>query len=408
MIQTLGSPWTTQQTGTQPLTRYLKNSIFDHRTWLATQTPSGYAADARWDQASGYAMFGHERFGNLTDFCSVLAAGYVDNLINAKIRIDFNQIWGNAIGRITWLPTGQQLVREQIGAMAQSTLFGGDGQPYCCNLNPTQSGGADLYNFSNTKRYAGSPITSRFYSGINPRSQITEVRPMNYGNNPWVGTDPLSPLMWRGTFRKTTTLGFDLGGGTILDNVVKMRLEAQRDTDAPPAMATFFGLNNVFWLSMDGPFGDGNSATSFSLELLTAATGSTQTLQHPTFAAGANEIKVCLTTVDPNCQLHQSPVGTAFVISRSDTTFSVGVYGAGTYDELKLTYSCDGAAPTGGTCPTPAQAFVLDTFHGETIGTSYTPPEDAYMALGTRAEVIQRIRQINCKLTGGVNCGLIQ
>jgi hypothetical protein len=389
-----GYPWTTQKAGTSPLTRYIKGSIFDHRTWLADQIPAGYNTDLVWNAASGIPRFGYQRFGNLLDYCYVYPIAYVDNLSNAKLRIDFNKVWGNAIGKITWLPTNQQLVREQIGAMVQSTLFtatGTDAPGTCCIYNPTQSGGADIYNFGNTKRWAGSPILSSSYSGTNPRSQITELKPFNFTFNAWQGNDPWSPLMWRGTFLKTTTLGYNLDG-TVYDDVIKIRFQAKEDADAPAAMLDLHNMNNTFWLSLN-PFGDGNT-NSLTIELLTAQTGAVSNLGYP--PGGFN------TDI-----LVSNPVGKAVVVSNLAATFSVGIYSPTDVDFYKILYFCDGAAPSGGTCPSAFQTIVLDTFNDKTLTTTYVHNEDVYMVVGTRAAVIQRIRRVHCHLNGGINCNSV-
>lgn len=389
-----GYPWTTQKPGMSPLTRYLRGDIFDHRTWLANQTPAGYSLDLRWDAFSGNPRFGYQRFGNLLQHCNVYPIAYQDSLTNAKLKIEFNKVWGNAIGKITWLPTGQQLVREQIGAMVQSTLFtasGTDNPGECCIYNPTQSGGADVWNFGNTRRWAGSPILSSSYSGTNPRTQTTELKPFNYTFNAWQGNDPWSPLLWRGSFNKVTTLGYNLDG-TIYDDVIKIRFQAKEDADAPAAMLDLHNMNNTFWLTMN-PFGDGNQK-NFTIELLTAQTGAVQNLGHP--PDGFNDDI-----------LLAGPVGKAVVLSRSDASFAVGIYAPTDVDYYKVMYFCDGAVPVNGTCPLGFQAIVVDTFNDKTLTTTYQHNEDVYMVVGTRASVIQRIRRVHCHLNGGINCNSV-
>jgi hypothetical protein len=102
-----GYAWTTAEAGRLPIRRYLKTSISDHRTWLFDQTPSGYAGNATYWATGATPRLGYQRFGNKLDLCDVLAKGYGTYLLeNTKLEIDFNKIWGGAIGRITYKPRG--------------------------------------------------------------------------------------------------------------------------------------------------------------------------------------------------------------------------------------------------------------------------------------------------------------
>lgn len=259
---TLGNPWTTAVTGTSPITRYLNGSIFDHRTWLPLpDSPPSYAHDATFSVAAAgaNARYGFKRHGNCLGGDSVLATAYRDSLNNGYLRVDFNHVWGNAIGRITHAPTATQLVIESdIGALVQSAVFHGldsietsravRGQG-CCLINPTEAGGTHLLEYGNTWLWAGSPILSTAYSGSSPVSLTTVLKPLNFitdiGYDSAYTTDPYSPLLWKGTFRKTTTLGYSTGG-TVYSDVLKMKFEAKLDADGPNANP--YVMHNIFWL----------------------------------------------------------------------------------------------------------------------------------------------------------------
>lgn len=385
-----GRPWTTQKAGMLPLSRYLRADIFDHRTWRSSQTPPGYNADRVWNAASGVPRFGYERFGNLLRQCDVYGIAYQSNsLENTVLRVDLNKVWGNAIGRIVWKPTGQQLVREQIGAMVQSTIFN-TVNGVCCDYNPTQSGGADFKNFANTRRWAGSPVLASSWSGTTTKTNVSEVKPFNFSFNEWTGTDRWSPLMWRGTFKKTTTLGYNLDG-TVYNDVLLMRFEAKLDDSA--VRATNHNMNNTYWLTMN-PFGDGN-LQNFTIEMVNLDTGANEVLTHP---AGFNA------TIGPPI------LGRGVVISNAAQTFAMGFHAPNSPDNYQIMYFCDGAVPSGGTCPFNFQSIVFNTFNNQTLATFYdaTKREDTYLVVGNRSTVITRLKRINCKLKGGVSCNTVQ
>jgi hypothetical protein len=391
-------PWTTQQPGMLPLTRYLRGDIFDHRTWLNSAPPAGYASDLTWNAASGIPRFGYQRFGNLPDQASVLAAGYA-SLQNTVMRIDYNRIWGNAIGRITYLPTQTQLVREQIGAMVQSTIFSGSGNAPtgCCTYNPTQSGGTDVANYGNTSRWTGSPVISDTITGT---TQVTEVRPLNFTTNAWAGNDAFSPLMWRGTFRKTHQLGYPING-TQRDDVFHMGFEPKLDSLSVLGNDGF-NLNNTFWLNM-APFGDGNAGT-LALHLLDATTGTLSALPLPPGKFN-NQVTVCsgcTTAPTGSATVNQSAVGKAVIVSSPSGSFALGVFSPTQLYQYAAMYWCDGQVPASdGTCPTQFQAIVFNTFNlGQVLSTTYQHNEDVFMVVGTRAVVAQRIRSIYCSLHG--------
>lgn len=377
-----GYPWTVDAPGLQPIRRYLNSSLSDHRTWLFNQTPAGYVTNATWWTSGATPRLGYQRFGNPLDMCGVFADAYgLYQLDNPTFTIDFNKIWGGAIGKILYKPLGKQLVSESIGDMAQSTLFRGtsaDPPNSCCVYNPTESGGADVLNYGNTKRWTGSPILSASFSGTNPKTFTRTVKPLNFTTNAFQGNDPWSPLLWRGEFRKTTTLGHQIGA-TIHNDVIRILFEAKLDADAPAAMDGMYNMNNTFWLNMN-QFGNGE-LNDFDLELFDVATNTTSPIAYP-----------------PDWRqdtLLSSQNNKAVVIVDATGTFAAGMFRPGVNEFWKILYWCSSGAPEQGLpCPTANQLFVIDSFNNHILSRTAWESEQVYFVAGTPATVRQRLRQI--------------
>lgn len=404
----LGYPWTSQKVGTKAISRYFNANIFDHRTWLNTQTPSGYSLNRRWDTASGTPRYGYERYANKLQWCDAQDTGYIGNSIaNTQIKVDFNKVWGNAIGRIYWKGTNPwtQLVRENIGAMVQSTIFNtapkyvnGVLQPdVCCDYNPTQSGGWDMANVGNTRRWAGSPVISASFPSST--KHVTEVKPFNFPIGIWTNADQYTPLMWKGTFRRTTTLGLTIGTTTYQD-VLLMSFDAKRDDSG--VRSTNHNLDNTHWLNMN-PLGDGNvpntDPAGFRIERVDLNSGATQLVAHP-------PDRFDLTNGGQRILLPMDGGGVMF--SKNDGTFAIGFHHARTpLDPSKANFQimfwCDGATVVNGSCPFANQTLTFDSFAVHDLGLTYDPAkqQNTYMVLGTRTNVIRRLRQIECVRTGG-------
>lgn len=246
-----GYPYTSQAAGTAPITRYFKGSVFDHRTSSQSPSDTAYALDATFSAGFGVPRYGFPRFNNCLDNSSVAdnSSSYQYSLTSSAIRIDFNKVWGNAIGKLTHLASGRQLVTySDAGSLIQAALFLG-----CCAINPTEFGGADGTWYSNTLLWAGSPILSASFAGNVPQSLTTTLRPLNSDhdigvNSAGLATDPNSPLMWRGTFQKVTTLGYTIGPTTYQD-VVTIRFGAALDADAPIPSSPY-NAHQSFWLTV--------------------------------------------------------------------------------------------------------------------------------------------------------------
>lgn len=270
-LQTLlGYPWTIDQGGQKPLRVYYSASKNDHMTWgydLPTRTGEGMPTDwgtaAIWWQGSSSGRGGYQRFGNKVDQCTAVTEGEAAGVVlqNSKLRIKFNKIWGNAIGELKYLAgTGQpDLVSSAIGDMLQSVIYYGPAfGPGQQTLNPTQSGGVDSYNYGATRRWAGSPVLGQTVvtgGAGQPSYMTTDVKPFNFDFGLFTGTDQWTPLLWRGLFRITTTLGCKLSG-VYYDDVIKVQFQATKDANAP-FPETVMNMMQTGWFLME-PLGDCN------------------------------------------------------------------------------------------------------------------------------------------------------
>ena len=401
---THGYPWTYQRSGTKPITRYLKSSIFDHRTWLNSATPSGYSVDAVLDTAGGVPRYGYERFGNKIDRASVLADAYdpATKLETTSLKVEFNKIWGNAIGKITYtLPNSQtvQIVDEDLGAMVQSTLFVGtsaDPSGTCCLVNPTEAGGVDFSNYGNTKAWAGSPIISTTTASGNSRQTV--VRPANFPGVVFSDNDVRNPLLWNGLFRKTVSAGYTAGATTHPD-VIKIVFEARLATDAPTGMAAAYtnvGMNNTFWLWSDPISTDVAHLRIEERNLATNAVASDRPV--PDFFDDSDDPWLCNADISGvgACSAHRGYIA----YSDNNSTLAYGVMRKdGTSDAphaFKIMNWCNGGNSD---CSVGTPELVFDVYKNRAITSSYQS-ETVFLVVGTLANVRTRLRQIYCQETG--------
>jgi hypothetical protein len=372
---THGYPWTYQAPGTLPISRYLKSSIFDHRTWLNSQIPSRYAVDAIMSTANGLPRYGFERFGNLLDQCSVINMGNAigTKLQNSKLRVGFDPLWGNAISEMTQLATTKQVVSHSIGEMVQSVLWyaGPAGGPL---LNPTQSGGADCWDYGATRRWAGSPVISSSVSGIDPTTLTTTVRPLNFCHDDFQGNDVWTPLAWQGLFRLTTTLGCRLQG-TLYDDVIQIQHEVEKDATAP-FTDNPINMNNTGWL-LASTFGDcrsDNIGARARIDVIDLPTGGILSTYYPRCN-------------DPTTVL-SSPTNKGLRISSADGTFALGFARVGTATQLDFVVGCSFD------CRPATQRIVVDYHQFHNITSTTWEKEQIYYVLASPAEVLSRLPQI--------------
>lgn len=395
---THGYPWSYQAPGTKPISRYLKGSIFDHQTWLNSQVPTGYAIDEIFSSGNGVPRYGFERFGNLLDRCSVFSAGYRDSLSNSVLRIDFNKIWGNAIGKITYgTGTGaRQVVAQDIGAMVQSTLFTSTASDTsgCCHVNPTEAGGVDGTQYGYTQLWAGSPILSTSTTGGATPSLTTTLKPLNFSNYIFQGeSDRFSPLLWNGTFQRTTTLGYVAGGVTYPD-VIKLQFAAKLDNSN---MVSYYtgannSMNNTFWLEMNAI----GTYTTLTYESIDLPAWAPRPITRPSFGS---YVWICNADIGQPCSKYLG-----LVVSSADGSFAIGITRRETTTTaaphaLKMQWICSAGSQGALTCNGDPQ-FFMDIYQNHSLSTTAYENEDSFMVLGTKATVESRLHQIYCQETG--------
>jgi len=363
-----GYAFTTSEPGTAPISRYVDWSISDHQTWLPNSTPSGYTLGAAWTDRRGYP-----RFGNKLDQCSVKTAGLAagNTRQNSVFQMRLNAIWGNAVGEITYLPTGEQLVSHTVGDMVNTAIFYGGAS---CNgtlmqLNPTQSGGADCADYGNTRRWAGSPVISTSSGGTSQQWFETITKPLNFCHDDFVGTDAWSPLLWRGLFRVRTTLGCKIGV-TNRDDVIRQLFEAKKDASAPFTNNPL-NLANGGWFRL-GVFGDCN-AKNIKVDVVNMTSGTVESTHFP----GCNEA-VSLT----------NPGNKAFRITNAAGTFSLGLGWLQTASKANITFRCQGS------CPFGSQKLVWEVFKFFNINSSTWKGYDVYITAGSPSTVLTRLGEI--------------
>jgi hypothetical protein len=327
--------------GMKPITRYLRPSPFDHQTWLNSQTPAGYNRDVVYDGAfGGQERYGYERFGNLLTKEDVLGTNgsgpaygtyFLDNGI---LHVDYNKIWGNAVGRIAQVGTNRQIVLEPIGDMVQTVVrfFPDDpnhDDPDCRHPNPTQSGSIGPA-LSQTHLWTGSPVlsTTKTIDAVTAVQTLQSVvRPFEFldtgasATARWPGTEDTSPLAWKGFIERTDNLGCRFGSITRKD-VIK--------TTSRLILAANNGLTtqgvaslNTHWLR---PADLADPATpmnwNFKIECYNFKTGVTRQLlagKDLTYCANGDATCSDVTCGDPDG--FKPPDDHAIIVTRADGSF---------------------------------------------------------------------------------------
>jgi hypothetical protein len=251
-------------------------------------------------------------------------------------------VWGDGVGQITMDSSGQQVVSNGIGQMVQTVLrFFGDnagGNNGCRQPNPTQSGGIDCSNPGlGEASWTGSPVMSETVSGTSPVSFTAVVRPLDFCHNPqfndpvhgtklpWSGTSPHDPLVFRGYFTRTDTLGCIMGPLNRKDV-----LKSSSALSLGEGWSGFSQVNsalmlNTYWL-LQAPLGDATQANSLTV---TEVNSQGQTLNVP-FAYNAMTGKFNFTdpatgqpsSCNPNFCTSGDGHAVAVIVSRADQSFA--------------------------------------------------------------------------------------
>ena len=426
-----GSP-----SGLVPLRRYLQSSGTDYRTWISVP-PSGYTLNTIFSGSS--TRLGYQRFGKLLDKEQVIGSGEssgygVHFLENAFLRVDFNSTWGNAVGRITQVATGRQIVSEPIGDMMQSVVRFNAGDPDCRVPNPTQSGGAQCVSpdYSITTRWAGSPVLAASRVGTDPLAPQTltsVVRPLDFCHNgknrltdeqgnvigttpPWPGTTDTDPLLWNGFIERSETLGCKLG--TVVRKDVLRTVSRYQLANLHTGVETQAVVLNTHWLKPTDLVAGTPTTTEWDFkiyckdletgdirQLLAAASGSGQTQVNATDdTCGALPDS---TQDDPR---HRHAV----IASRTDGTFAYAVARLNISPGGFTTVSFRCAAGAGCNNPTKGTVIIqVNTTAHQLAKNQWSAPQESFLIVNSKGVIldnaINRLNELNTEaMAGGVSC----
>jgi hypothetical protein len=441
----LGQAWTdagsaartpsgTTASGMRPLRRYV-GPAGDRRTWLFDRPPAGYSLEVTFDGFQAPRLLGYQRFGNSPTKAAVLGtssctpgavaldgAGYGGQVLdNGLLRIDFNRVWGNAIGRITQLATCRQIVSEPIGDMVQTVVRFFDGQrvdgaaddPDCRNPNPTQSGGvwantaAAPQSYSRTEYWAGSPVVSEHRSTSGDAQVLTTiVRPLEFASNgatfdgsvPWAGADPARPLAWKGFIERRDALGCKLPNALrrdVLASRSRLMLASDNALAEHDAM-----LLNTYWLKATDLVVPAQPVVwDFRVECKNLRTGGVRTLvAHP-------DGRVRLNHQDASCgeddgDLLTPPDDHAVVVTRRDGTFGYAVVRLGLVigEQTAVSFRC-AASPcsshdNGAVIIQPTRTQFTFPSRSRVARDVWSEPLESFLVVNNRAALLTRVDEI--------------
>jgi hypothetical protein len=381
--------------------RYIKTSINDHKTWLFSSAPAGYSVNATWWASGATPRLGYERFGNKLKKADVLAAAYNTHFLdNGVVRVDFNKIWGNAIGKITQLSSGKQIARESIGDMVQTVVRFGGGAG-CTIPNPTQSGGAHCntnaapQTYRLTERWAGSSVISTTKIPANPlrtdpQTLTSVVRPLEFCHNgqvmnttPWPGADPLSPLAWRGFMERSDTLTCRLLG-TGRKDVVKTSSRIKLG-EGSGISSNIGNTLNTHWLE-ESVIGDARVAGAVVVEEVNLTTGAVTPV---TVSWNGSQILLDGATRYVRQNMANS---TALMISNNTRGFGYAVAKLNPRpdDELALEFRCT-------TDCEPANVAVIVQVNrtADSYSTNaWSTPQESFLVVNNRSSMLTRLNEI--------------
>lgn len=388
----LGYPWTERsRPGLTPLRRYINLTTGDYRTWLFSQTPSGYTQNATWWATGATPRLGYERFGTVLPYPNVLATAYDTYVLeNFHLKVEMNKIWGNAIGRLTHKPSGRQIVREPIGEMVQSVVRFTSG-PTCSEgglANPTQSGGVDCADYGETRNWAGSPLISASITGSDPYLLTSEIRPLEFcsqGTDPsarWPNVDGASPLAWHGVIERTETLGCMLGQTKrrdILKTASRYRL-----LNSHGLSSQSLSHNNTHWLDIES-WGSALNE-DFTLEWVNLSTGQTEVIDYTDSSGHVLWDAPPFEKINVNYPL-------AVKVTRADGLFAIAIA------RLDSSSVSNDVTRVKLRCPEPfrpncigQQALIVQVVRqGQLTTTSYGNPLESFLIVNTSNDVDDRL-----------------
>jgi hypothetical protein len=410
---TLGCPWnSSSRDGLNPLTRYLKTSpANDYLTWLdsgvSPPPPAGYNFNAAWSIGSGTPLLGYQRFGNLlTDFSQAYGTYFLDN---SFLHIDFNKLWGNAIGNITF-GTFQVVKNPGPGFLVQTVAWWSPGIN-CSLANPTQSG-ATPCNGRNPLLWEGSPVTNIVRTGTDPSQPQTltsTVRPFDFcsSGQQWPNTDIASPLAWRGLFQRADTLSCRLNG-TVRKDVLASTSEAML---AEGATRTSQGAGqwNTYWLN------EPNDATSGNVTLdwknLRTGVVTSIPISYTNGSGGANgsfslnsqgsSYSVCATN-GPGCTVNAGGDSVALIVASTSGSPAYALAflnpQSSLDDRLNVSFSCNAPSCSCGTppCTSPSVTVVLNgqRVNGSFSNSSWSQPLTNQLIVNNHSSILTRLGEL--------------
>ncbi len=412
--------------GLLPLRRYVKSGGTDYRTWIEA-TPNGYVLNTTFSSTN--ARLGYQRFGKLLHMDQVLGtganSGYGLNFLdNGVLKVDFNSIWGNAIGRITQLATGRQIVSEPIGDMVQSVVRFENRDPDCRVPNPTQSGGAQCVapDYSITTRWAGSPVVSTTRNGTNPQAPQTftsVVRPLDFCHNgrnrlttgatpSWPGTTDTDPLLWNGFIQRSETLSCKLGTTVrkdVLRTVSRYQLAQNHTGDITAVVA-----GNEYWLRPKDLVTGTQTTTEWDFRIYCKNLATGNARQMLVSANGKTRVNVSDNTCgNPPNDTTSPRAPHAIIASRTDGTFAYAVAQLKPGLSTGVTFRC--AAGAG--CGNPTKGAVIIQVGGPASlplsKTQWSAPQESFLIVTSKGVImdnaINRLNELYQEaIAGGVDC----
>lgn len=391
---TLGCPWNSaSRQGLVPIRRYLKTSPVDYLT-LLDSAPTGFSLDETWSSGTSTRL-GYQRFGNqLTDFSSAYDGTY--RLSNGVLTVDFNKLWGNAIGQITQVASGTQIVKNPgPGFLVQSIAWFDPGSG-CGVGNPTQAGGTACSGTRDPSLWQGSPVISTSRVGTDPAQPQTltsTIRPFDFcsqwSSGTWPNSDPASPLAWRGFIRRADTLSCNLNGAVRKD-VLKSTSQLMLGEGSTAASQSSGGQWNTYWLFEPGDATQGQ----VTIEWVDLDTNTTTNIpiayqsSPPSFRLN-NQTCPGTTTPCTDYTVPQNGHAQALIVSSSSISYALV-----TLDPtiaLNISYRCS-AAP----CSSANVVVVLNGQGSSTWSTaSWSTPMTNYLIVNNLTAIMTRLTELH-------------
>jgi len=232
MDTTLGYLYPDALPGTVEVTRWFKSTTGDHALQRPGETMPGYVSELL--PTAGYA---YPRYGD-SDSDAMLS------LSGGGVTIQSNRAAGGAI--FSWQHNGKEHVNiNDYGRQIQSAYFSSHADSNgSWNINPTEAGGRDSFQYMSPSRRQGSPLLTAYNDGL---TQITRSIPIDFQPQYFDG-GPYNPVIWpTARLGKNITLDYN-GMGAVAKYEQVLVVPADSTTgwvEIPTAYLT--GDFNRFW-----------------------------------------------------------------------------------------------------------------------------------------------------------------